>query len=388
MSFQGNLASVAFPDILQLLTLSKKTGTLTLRSGKIEKKVFFKNGTIIYASSNLAEDSFESQILSAGNISLEDLQKSKKVQELTGKDLPSTIVYLGLIDKDKVAELARKHVESIVFSLFSWEEGEFIFEENVLPDTDVIVSSLNTMNILMEGTRRIDEWTRIRNALPQPTSVLQVAGEVLAQMKEIKISPQEALVLSLVNGEWSVEEMEEKSGLDKLTFAKALYNLISAGVVKKIGVKESKKKVVDEMKTALQVMEALYNISFDVIYDHILQKIGKSSSKIIKATHEKESKKYKVLSFLTVNDDGTINFTNFLDMCNNLPPENRIHEVSSGLSSFLAQLLLSAQGTVGAKQKQVIVEKINSALESIVKENKQILEKYGIISDITRALQS
>lgn len=388
MGFQGNLASVTFPDILQLLTLSKKTGTLTLHSGKVEKKVFFKNGTIIHASSNLAEDSFESQILSTGNITIDDLQKAKKVQELTGKNLASTIVYLSLMDKEKVAEITRKHVEAIVFSLFSWEEGEFTFEENVLPDTDIIISSLNTMNILMEGTRRIDEWTRIRNSLPPSTSVLQVAGEALAQMKEIKLSPQEALVLSLVNGEWSVEEMEEKSGLDKLTFAKALYNLISAGVVKKIGVKESKKKIVDEMRTALQVTEALYNISFDVIYDHISQKIGKSVSRIIKATHEKESKKYKILTFLTINDDGIISFANFLDMCSNLPPENRIHEVSAGLSNFLEQLLSTAQGTIGAKQKQLIVEKINSALESIIKENKPVLEKYGIITDIMRALQS
>ncbi len=387
MSFQGSLKSVSFPDVLQLLTLSKKTGTLILRRDNVEKRVYLKNGAIIYADSNLLEDKFDNLLLSTGSITLDELKKARKVQELTGKDLSSTLVYLNLITKEKIAELSRRYVENIVFSLFSWEDGEFIFEEGQLPDTDIIVSSLNTMNILMEGTRRIDEWTRLRKALPIDTAVLQVASDVLAQLKEIKLSPVETLVLSLVDGERCVAEMREKSSLDQLTFAKALYNLMSAGIVRQIGVKEKVVKPEEEQRTALEVTTAIYNLAFDLILDAITKKMGKTGRKVILNTYEKLKNKYEVLNFITPRDDGSFDFSNFVEMCFQLPPETRMHEVSMGLSKFFEELLTSIRGTIGFKQEKALIQHIKESVQPLLRENETILKKYGIYDDFVRNLQ-
>ncbi|RKZ29024.1 hypothetical protein DRQ29_00885 [bacterium] len=386
MSFQGNLKSVSFPDVLQLLTLSKKTGTLKLTQNQTEKKVYLKNGAIIFAESNLLEDNFDNLLLSTGLITLEELQKARKVQELTGKDLPSTLVYLNLVGKEKIAELSRRYVENIVFSLFSWEDGDFIFEEGKLPDTDIIVSSLNTMNILMEGTRRIDEWTRIRNAIPPDAAVLQVASDVLAQMKEIKLSPVETLVLSLVDGERCIAEMRDKSSLDQLTFAKSLYNLISAGVVRQIGIKEYTQKPEIEQKTALELSTAIYNLAFDLVLDTIKKKMGKTGQKVIMNTYKKFKPKYKVLEFLTVRDDASYDFSNFVEMCSQIPIETRIHEVSTGLSNFLRELLNSITGTIGIKQKEFLSKQIIESVQPLLQENEELLKKFGLYDDFMRTL--
>jgi len=386
MSFQGNLKSVSFPDVLQLLTLSKKTGTLKLTQNQTEKKVYLKNGAIIFAESNLLEDNFDNLLLSTGLITLEELQKARKVQELTGKDLPSTLVYLNLVGKEKIAELSRRYVENIVFSLFSWEDGDFIFEEGKLPDTDIIVSSLNTMNILMEGTRRIDEWTRIRNAIPPDAAVLQVASDVLAQMKEIKLSPVETLVLSLVDGERCIAEMRDKSSLDQLTFAKSLYNLISAGVVRQIGIKEYTQKPEIEQKTALELSTAIYNLAFDLVLDTIKKKMGKTGQKVILNTYKKFKPKYKVLEFLTVRDDASYDFSNFVEMCSQIPIETRIHEVSTGLSNFLRELLNSITGTIGIKQKEFLSKQIIESVQPLLQENEELLKKFGLYDDFMRTL--
>ena len=386
MSFQGNLKSVSFPDVLQLLTLSKKTGTLKLTQNQTEKKVYLKNGAIIFAESNLLEDNFDNLLLSTGLITLEELQKARKVQELTGKDLPSTLVYLNLVGKEKIAELSRRYVENIVFSLFSWEDGDFIFEEGKLPDTDIIVSSLNTMNILMEGTRRIDEWTRIRNAIPPDAAILQVASDVLAQMKEIKLSPVETLVLSLVDGERCIAEMRDKSSLDQLTFAKSLYNLISAGVVRQIGIKKYTQKPEIEQKTALELSTAIYNLAFDLVLDTIKKKMGKTGQKVIMNTYKKFKPKYKVLEFLTVRDDASYDFSNFVEMCSQIPIETRIHEVSTGLSNFLRELLNSITGTIGIKQKEFLSKQIIESIQPLLQENEELLKKFGLYDDFMRTL--
>ena len=387
MSFQGNLKSVSFPDVLQLLTLSKKTGTLILRRDNVEKRVYLKNGAIIYADSNLLEDKFDNLLLSTGIVTLEELNKARKIQELTGKDLASTLVYLNLVTKEKIAELSRKYVENIVFSLFSWEDGEFIFEEEQLPDTDVIVSSLNTMNILMEGTRRIDEWTRLRNALPIDTAILQVASDVLAQLKEVKLSPVETLVLSLVDGERCVAEMREKSSLDQLTFAKALYNLISAGIVRQVGVKEKVIKPEEEQRHILEITTAIYNLAFDLVLESIKKKMGKTGQKVVMNTYKKLKDKYEVLKFLVPRDDGGFDFSNFAELCLQLPQETRMHEVSMGLSALLEELLKAIRGTIGFKQEQALVNQIKESVQPLLKENREVLEKYGILEDFIRSLE-
>jgi len=387
MSFQGNLASVSFPDILQLLTLSKKSGTLILNRGDIEKKVYLKNGSIIFAESSVQEDRFDNHLLGAGIVNLDDLQKARKVQEVTGKDLASTLVYLSIADKDKIATLSRSYVENIVFSLFSWEEGEFIFEEGQLPDTDIIVSTLNTMNILMEGTRRIDEWTRIRNALPAENAIPQVSGDALAQMKEVKLSPSETMVLALVDGERCIAEMREKSSMDQLSFAKSLYNLISAGLVKQIGVKEYTRKHGDEQRSAIELASAMYNLSIDLVLDVIKEKMGKSGTKIIIGTYTEFRSKYKVLEYITVSENGNFDFSNFTEMCNQLPAETRMHEISSGLSMFLTKLLNSITGTIGNKQRKALSKRIDESVEPLVRENEEVLKKYGILSDFKRSLE-
>ncbi len=386
MSFQGNLRSVSFPDVLQLLTLSKKSGTLLLRRSQIEKKVYLKNGAIIYAESNILEDNFDNLLLASGIISLDELQKARKVQELTGKDLPSTLVYLNLADKDKIANLSRRYVENIVFSLFSWEEGDFVFEEGQLPNTEVIVSSLNTMNILMEGTRRIDEWTRIRNALPPDTAILQVASDVLSQMKEIKLSPVETLVLALVDGERCISEMREKSSLDQLTFAKSLYNLVSAGIVRQIGIKERISKPVEDQKSSIEIVLAMYNLALDIIIEGISKKMGKTGVRIIANAYITLRPKYKVLEFMTLKESGGFDFSNFAEMTTKLDVENRIHEISTGLSNLVRELLVSVTGTIGVKQKVMLAEQISQAVKPIIRENESLLRKYGLLDDFIRAL--
>lgn len=387
MSFSGTLKSISFPEILQFLTPSKKSGTLIMKRGDTVKKIYFKNGTVIFADSNLTEDSFENLLLSSGALKMEELQKAKKVKELTGKDMASTIVYLNFMNKEKVAEIARRFVENIVFSVFSWDDGEFIFEEGKLPDSDIMVSSLNTMNILMEGTRRIDEWTHLRNALPPDNAVLHFSETTLSQTSEIKLSAAEASVLSLIDGERCISEMKEKSSLDQLSFAKALYSLISTGIVRRAGIKDKFIKSSEELKKAIELTAAIYNLSLDITLDTIKTKMGKSGRNVIVKTFNSLKTKYRILSYITVDDKGIFDFSNFAEMCKEIPEQTRMHEISVGLSFLLQGLLNSVSGTIGGNQKTMLVEKIRESISPILRENEAVLTKYGIIEDFNRSLE-
>ena len=97
MSLTGNLNTISFPDLLQLLSTGKKTGTLVLTRHKLQKQLAFRGGNIVFASSvNDKEDLFGHMLLKRGRISKADLKRALQVQRTQGKKIGTVLVELDL----------------------------------------------------------------------------------------------------------------------------------------------------------------------------------------------------------------------------------------------------------------------------------------------------
>ncbi|HPI32739.1 MAG TPA: DUF4388 domain-containing protein, partial [candidate division Zixibacteria bacterium] len=99
MSLSGNLKTVSFPDILQLLATGKKTGLLEIRTASRQKEVAFRDGNIIHASSvNSAEDLLGQMLLNRGRLSKKDLDRAITLHKQTGRQLGTTLIDMGVFD--------------------------------------------------------------------------------------------------------------------------------------------------------------------------------------------------------------------------------------------------------------------------------------------------
>ena len=115
MSLSGNLKTVSFSDILQLLASGRKTGLLEVKTATRQKEVAFKDGNIIYASSvNSAEDLLGNMLLRRGRISKSDLERAIALHKQTGRQLGTTLIDMNLFDKNEIAECLRQQIEEIV----------------------------------------------------------------------------------------------------------------------------------------------------------------------------------------------------------------------------------------------------------------------------------
>ena len=178
MSFAGNLKMVSFGDALQLISTGKRTGALHLKRPNRNKTIFFCDGSVIAAASSppLEEERLGQLLLHRGEITPDDLTRALKRQRGSGKRLGRTLVDLDLITGTALASILRHQVEEIVYSIFGWPEGEFHFVEGEKPDSSDIPVQLNTLNIMMEGARRYDEYTQIVDALPGDDTVLRLSA--------------------------------------------------------------------------------------------------------------------------------------------------------------------------------------------------------------------
>ncbi len=173
MSFQGSIQELPVPDIIQLVSVSGKTGMFTLVRGAERGYIYLKNGQMVHA----------------------------RVGDLTG--------------------------EEAVYALAIWNSGDFQFTPAEEPDT-VTIEKSNT-SLLMESARRLDEWKVLSRKIPGveyvPTFVPREATE------PVTLSPLEWNLTIRIDGKKTLEEIARGSDSSSFETAKVLYGLVTAGLV-------------------------------------------------------------------------------------------------------------------------------------------------------------
>ncbi len=167
MSLVGRLEDLALPDIFQIISLSKKTGTLVVRSRKGTGMVVFKDGQVIQAASDSIRDSLGNILVSQGMLDEAALSKALAFQKREAdKPLGMILMDMGAVAAQTLQSVIRKQIEEIIYDLLDWEEGFFNFElgeivpkDKIEIDTQefLLKSGISAEYLLMEGTRILDE---------------------------------------------------------------------------------------------------------------------------------------------------------------------------------------------------------------------------------------
>jgi len=167
MSLVGRLEDLALPDIFQIISLSKKTGTLVVRSRKGTGMVVFKDGQVIQAASDNIRDSLGNILVSQGMLDEATLSRALLLQKReTDKHLGMILVEMGAVSTQTLESVIRKQIEEIIFDLLAWEDGFFNFELGEIAPKDrieidtqefLLKSGISAEYLLMEGTRLLDE---------------------------------------------------------------------------------------------------------------------------------------------------------------------------------------------------------------------------------------
>ncbi len=388
MGLSGNLKTVSFSDILQLLNMGDRTGTFKISKGDVEKKIFFKNGKIIHALSSKREDLLENVLLKKKKLSRRDLQKAKELQEETGKSLASTLVYLNMVPKDEIANFIKLQIQEIIFDVFSWEEGDFEFMENDLPNTDHIISALNVMNLLMEGTRRIDEWTEIQKNLPPDNTILSTNAEQFAKQNELKMTPEEGQVLSLIDGERSIEEIKEKNADGELATSRAIYGLLTTGLVRESGRKELKRVKRAEREEILEALLNIFETMLEQMKNLFVEKVGRGGTTTYLSVLKKTIESNELLSNIRVDKDGNLDFSNFLELSKDLPEESRFYQVSSSLIELVEAEVKKAKMIMGKNILKQLKKGFREETKEIRERYEPEFQRYGIQKNINKLIST
>jgi hypothetical protein len=175
MAFQGSLTELHLPDIIQLVSVSGKTGVFHLTDGVLKGQIYLNDGKIVHA----------------------------QLEDAAG--------------------------EEAVYALAIWRQGEFRFDPGIATELRTITKS-NT-NLLMEAARRLDEWRVLSKKVP---SVDLIPEFVVQENREgqINLNTSEWLILSKIDGQRSVRAIAAAASLSVFDAAKMLYGLIATNLIR------------------------------------------------------------------------------------------------------------------------------------------------------------
>ncbi len=204
MTISGNLKTMNLAEILQWLANGRHTGTLVVSKGSEEKRIFFKEGTILSSSSTDPTGFLGHFLVSKGVINEGQLAEAMAVQAGDGGLLGKILVGRGALDQETLDSMLRLKAEENICGLFAWEEGEFSFVEGKLPDYELVPMSVDVTGLVLEGMRRIDDLKEIRVVIPSIQCV-PVAVGALVEGDELDLGWRG--VLEAVDDDRSIEDI-------------------------------------------------------------------------------------------------------------------------------------------------------------------------------------
>jgi tetratricopeptide (TPR) repeat protein len=235
MAIKGSLKEASLPDVLQLLALGQKTGCLSIADRSNFGYIYFEKGRISYASIVNRRDRLGEILSKHGRITPEQLDAAVHRQ---GKDrdkkLGQILVAQEVITQQDLERYMRVQIEESVYYLFTWTQGSFNFEADVRPDRQDFLVSINPESLLLEGARRVDEWSLIEKKIPSFDLIFVVDRDRLA-ISEAKLNDAQQRILPLLDGTRDVNQVIEDSGLGEFEIGKALYGLLTAGYLHRSG---------------------------------------------------------------------------------------------------------------------------------------------------------
>jgi tetratricopeptide (TPR) repeat protein len=242
MAIKGSLKEASLPDVLQLLTMGGKTGCLSVTDRQSFGYIYFEEGRIIYASLLNRRDRIGDILVREAVISREQLDAAIEEQSATrdGRRLGEILKDSGYIEQDTLHRWVRYQIEEAVYHLFTWSQGTFYFEPGQRPDREQILVSIDPESLLLEGARRVDEWSQIEKKVSSLELVFSLHPERSQAISSLNLTEEQQKLLPLLDGKHSGWDIIEETALGEFEVGKALFGLVTAGLIRRVGRRERK----------------------------------------------------------------------------------------------------------------------------------------------------
>lgn len=229
MALRGNLRDFTITQLLNLINLAGKTGTLIVDGPSEQAHVAFRDGKLAYAKIGKEDGSLAMVLHKANKINANQYRAIlDRSGQMTDKELGLLLINAGYVSQEDILLNLQGYFTEVIRKLFTWVEGIFRFENEMLPPEDRINVKLDLENIIIEGSRQLRELEQLQDEIPSLDMALKFTERPLTN---VNLSVDEWKVVKFVDPKNTMKQIAVTNKLSELEVRKIVYGLLQAGLV-------------------------------------------------------------------------------------------------------------------------------------------------------------
>lgn len=227
----GSLRDVPLAEVLRKVATEERSGDLQVNLGTGIKSIYFDNGFIVFAASNLKRDRLGESLIERGRISRHEFALASMLMKGSKRKFGQALVQAGVMSEEELGKQVASQVNRIVMSLFKIKDGVYSFDErgNAIP-VELMVS-LSIYRILLEGVRHMTDGRLILSGLPPLATLVRVSERPPFTVEPRKLKPLEQAVLRNAGRGTPLAAMIQNMDADRGLVLRACYGLFAAGLL-------------------------------------------------------------------------------------------------------------------------------------------------------------
>lgn len=224
----GQLHEHPLAELIHEIAVAGLSGSLRLARERVKVAIYFEEGRIVYATSNLRAHRLSECLRRWNNPAMQKLTSAS--EKMSDMELGLELVAKNNLSREEFEELLARQAVEVLRPALLWTDGGWEFDPRVRLTVEV-KARVKVGELLMESARRIPQEfiaARFKNAEERlsPAS-LEANG--------LKLMPVEGFILSRIDGPIALSDLTTISGMPEAETMQALYALALGGLISREG---------------------------------------------------------------------------------------------------------------------------------------------------------
>jgi len=350
----GLVGNVGIVDLLSFFNMFRKSGLLHFVLSGGSKSLYFQNGEIVYASSTFPEEEIGEVLYSLGKFDREILQGAR---QFSNGEIPlgKILVSQEIITAQDLWAATKNQVETIVYNLFAFQEGAFVFVDTELEKDKVVGLSMNTQNLIMEGLRRVDERAVYMQKIKSLDAIPVATGKVPNDLDSVS----QKMVAMIQAGVSDAKELLRRSGTGDFDALRLLSQLVERGVV---AMEEAPTVAVEGV---LGEVVKIFNGVLVAMYGVVSAKNPQFREEISRFMKDLPQPFSYVFRQTTLKEDGSVDGGRVLANLSGLEEGDKLRLLSESLSELIYMECIAARRELGAADSAELIKRVQDVSKRV-----------------------
>lgn len=232
MALKGNLRDFTITQLLNLINLARKSGSLIIESTALDAQMAFREGKLAFARLGKDDGSLAGILQRNNKISMAQYRTIKeRASRMSDKELGLLLINAGYLTQEDILTSVQQYFIGIVRQLYTWMDGYFRFENGIAAPDDKITVRIDLENLIIEGVRQMKEWEHLQEEIPSLDMALRFTDRPGTNLRNVSLSVEEWRVVSYINPKNSIRQISKATKMNDLEIRRVVYGMLQAGLI-------------------------------------------------------------------------------------------------------------------------------------------------------------